>query len=301
LQISKTLLIVAVRITLQLRVSFPSRKHRDLSFQLANYHGIVLMLQLRSNREILKMRKAGEVVWHALQAAQAVIKPGVTTREIDAEVEKVFAAHQAQPLFKGVPGKVPFPAATCISVNEQVVHGIPGNRKLKAGDIVSVDTGCRVEGWCGDSAWTYPVGDISPAMQQLLDVTRRTLEMAIELVGKKQLWSQVAAELASFVESHRFSVVENYCGHGLGREMHEEPQFPNYVNKKLLENDIPLKTGLVMAIEPMVNFGNKATRVLADHWTVVANDGKPSAHFEHTIALTSDGPMILTAAPDSHV
>jgi methionyl aminopeptidase len=255
------------------------------------------MLQLRSTREIQKMRKAGLVVWRALQAAEAVVRPGVTTAEIDAAVEQVFAEHGAQPLFKGVPGKVPFPAATCISVNEQVVHGIPGKRRLHEGDIVSVDTGCRVEGWCGDSAWTYPVGAIGPELQRLLDVTRQTLELAIELVGKKQLWSQVAAELAEFVESHRFSVVENYCGHGLGREMHEDPQFPNYVSKSLLDNDIPLKTGLVMAIEPMVNLGGKATRVLADHWTVAASDGKPSAHFEHTIALTSNGPLILTAPP----
>ena len=257
------------------------------------------MIQLRSPREIKLMRKAGLVVWYALQAAGNSVRPGVSTVDINLEVEQVFAQYRAEALFKGVPGKVPFPAATCVSVNEQVVHGIPGNRKLREGDIISIDTGCRLNGWCGDSAWTYPVGAISASLQKLLSVTLQTLELAIELVGKKQYWSQVAQELEDYVHSHGFSVVENYCGHGLGKEMHEEPQFPNYCSRKLRENDIPLKTGLVMAIEPMVNMRGKNTRILSDHWTVATADGSPSAHFEHTIALTAEGPLILTAPPQA--
>lgn len=243
------------------------------------------------------MRRAGIVVWKALQEAGTAVRPGVTTAELDAIVEGVFQTHEAQPLFKGVPGKVPFPAATCISVNEQVVHGIPGKRKLREGDIVSVDTGCRIAGWCGDSAWTYPVGQVSPQVQKLMDVTLQSLELAIEIVGKRQRWSQVAEEISSFIRSYGYSVVESMSGHGVGRELHEEPQYPNYINPKIKEQDVVLRTGLVIAIEPMVNLGKKETRVLSDHWTIVAADGKPSAHFEHTVALTSDGPVRLTAAP----
>lgn len=255
------------------------------------------MIQLRSEREIKLMRRSGLVVWKALQAAGECVGPGVTTAEIDEVVERVFQEHGAEPLFKGVPGTVPFPAATCVSVNEQVVHGIPSRRKLREGDIVSIDTGCRIDGWCGDSAWTFPVGRISPQHQKLLDVTLQSLEIAIEAVGRKQRWSQVAQEIADFVRSHGFSVVETMSGHGVGRELHEEPQYPNYVNAKIKEQDVPLRTGLVFAIEPMVNLGKKETRVLPDHWTIVASDGKPSAHFEHTVALTKDGPLRLTAAP----
>lgn len=243
------------------------------------------------------MRRSGLVVWKALQAAGEAVRPGVTTAEIDAAVERVFQEHDAEPLFKGVPGKVPFPAATCVSVNEQVVHGIPGRRKLREGDIVSIDTGCRIDGWCGDSAWTYPVGTISPQVRKLLDVTLQSLELAIEIVGKRQYWSEVAAEIASYIRSHGYSVVETMSGHGVGRELHEEPQYHNYVDTKSKERDVLLRTGLVIAIEPMVNLGKKETRVLPDHWTIVAADGKPSAHFEHTVALTKDGPIRLTAAP----
>lgn len=243
------------------------------------------------------MRRAGLVVWKALQEAEKVVRPGVTTSEIDMVIERVFDAHGAKSLFKGVAGDVPFPASTCISVNEQVVHGIPNRRKLREGDIVSVDTGCRLNGWCGDSAWTYPVGRIGAPLQKLLDVTKGSLDLAIDLVGKKQRWSEVAREIQNYVHSHGCSVVENYCGHGLGRELHEEPQYPNYVSDKLLEDDVVLRTGLVFAIEPMINLGKKETRVLGDKWTVSASDGRPSAHFEHTIALTPDGPWILTAPP----
>ena len=256
------------------------------------------MLQLRSTREIQLMRKAGLVVWEAHQAAARLIQPGMTTAEIDAAVEAVFVRHRAVPLFKGVPGKVPFPAATCVSVNEEVVHGIPGPRILRNGDIVSVDTGCQVEGWCGDSAYTHPAGSISAEKQRLLDVTRGTLALALRLLGEKSRWSEIAAEMERFVRAAGFSVVEKLTGHGVGRTMHELPEVPNFFSRELLKNDFVIRPGLVIAVEPMVNVGTKEVRCLSDHWTLVTTDGKPSAHFEHTIAVTSNGPIALTGPPD---
>lgn len=256
------------------------------------------MLNLRSPREIALMREAGLVVWHAHQLAAALVKPGVTTREIDAVIENYFAERGAIPLFKGVPGKVPFPAVTCISVNEEVVHGIPGPRKLVEGDIVSIDTGCKLAGWCGDAAVTRPVGRISAEKQRLLDVTKGTLELAIEMMKIKSRWSDVAAEMEKYVRDHGFYVVETFVGHGIGREMHEEPQVPNFRSKQLLRSgDFELRPGLVIAVEPMVNVGTQKVKGLSDHWTQVTKDGKPSAHFEHTIAMTKDGPVALTAGP----
>ncbi len=254
---------------------------------------------LRSPREIEMMRRAGLVVWQAHQLIGSMIRPGVTTGEIDAAVEQFFAEHGAIPLFKGVPGRVPFPAVTCISINEEVVHGIPGPRKLKEGDIVSIDTGCKLDGWCGDAAATYPVGQVSPEAQRLLDVTKGTLDLAIRLMGEKTFWSEVAAEMEKYVRAHKFSVVEAFVGHGIGREMHEDPQVPNFVSHQLRRNgDFRLLPGLVIAVEPMVNMGTKRVRTMPDHWTQVTSDSKPSAHFEHTIAVTENGPYVLTAGPE---
>lgn len=254
-------------------------------------------LVLRSAREIRLMRRAGLVVWEAHQAAAQLIRPGVTTGEIDAAIEEVFRKHGAVPLFKGVPGVTPFPAVACISVNEEVVHGIPGDRQLVEGDVVSVDTGCRLDGWCGDAAVTHPVGAISPIKQKLLDVTRRALELAIELLPQKKRWSEVAAEMANLVRSEGLTVVEDFVGHGIGRSMHEHPKVPNYASAETRESDFDLRPGLVLAIEPMVNVGVKEVRCLADHWTQVTADGEPSAHFEHTVALTRDGVRVLTGPP----
>jgi methionyl aminopeptidase len=256
----------------------------------------------KSARELSLMRNAGLLVWHAHQIAAALVAPGVTTGEIDDAIERFFAQHGATPLFKGVPGKGPFPAVTCISVNEEVVHGIPGPRKLREGDVVSIDTGCRLNGWCGDAALTHAVGHVSPESQKLLDCTRGVLFLAIDLMGKKSRWSDVAREMETFVHDHGFSVVENFVGHGIGREMHEDPQVPNFVSKQLRKSgDFTLKPGLVIAIEPMVNIGAKEVKVLADHWTQVTKDGKYSAHFEHTVAVTADGPLVLTAGPDGEL
>ena len=244
------------------------------------------------------MRKAGLVVWEAHQIAAAMVRPGITTGEIDAAVEKLFVERNAIPLFKGVPGKVPFPAVTCISVNEEVVHGIPGPRVLKSGDVVSIDTGCKVDGWCGDSAYTHPVGDVDPEALRLLAVTKGTLDLAIELMKTKTKWSDVAKEMDTYVKDAGFFVVENFVGHGIGREMHEDPQVPNFCSNHFRRSgDFDLRPGLVIAVEPMVNIGTKKVKGMPDHWTQSAIDGKASAHFEHTIAITADGPRPLTIAP----
>ena len=260
--------------------------------------GVVI---LRSNREIEQMRKAGLLVWQAHQQLieQDLLRPGVTTAELDAAIEAFFVANRAIPLFKGVPGVVPYPATTCISINEEVVHGITGERKLKEGDIVSIDTGCNIGGWCGDAAVTRPVGKVSKRDNQLLEVTRDVLHLAIELLGECDRWSQVAEQMERFVKKHRFAVVEDLVGHGIGRTMHESPQVPNYVDREFKRHhDFELKPGLVIAIEPMVNVGTKGVKCLDDHWTIVTKDGLPSAHFEHTVAITTDGPVALTSGPN---
>ena len=256
------------------------------------------MVNLRSPREIALMRRAGLVVWGAHQKVAPLVRPGVTTGELDAAIEAFFAEHGAVPLFKGVPGKVPFPAVSCISVNDEVVHGIPGRRVLVSGDVVSIDTGCSVGGWCGDSAVTHPVGEVAPQAQRLLDCTSGALALAIDLMAKRSRWSDVATEMATFVRDHGFSVVENFVGHGIGRGMHEDPQVPNFCTPLFRKNhDFELEPGLVIAVEPMVNMGSKKVRALPDHWTQATVDGLPSAHFEHTIAMTEGGPLVLTAAP----
>ena len=256
------------------------------------------MKTLRSPREIALMRKAGLVVWGAHQVAAPLVRPGVTTGEIDRAVEQFFLEHDAIPLFKGVPGKIPFPAVTCMSVNDEVVHGIPGPRVLQEGDVVSIDTGCRLNGWCGDAAITHPVGQVEPRVAQLLEITSGVLKLAIELMGQKNLWSEVASEMETYVKDAGFSVVESFVGHGIGREMHEEPQVPNFVSNSLRRSgDFRLEPGLVIAVEPMVNIGTKKVKALADHWTQATQDGQYSAHFEHTIAMTEEGPYLLTGPP----
>ncbi|MFM8633884.1 MAG: type I methionyl aminopeptidase [Planctomycetia bacterium] len=255
-------------------------------------------MHLRSVREIAAMRRAGLLVWGAHQLAASMVRPGITTGDIDTAVEGYFVRRGAVPLFKGVPGKTPFPAVCCMSVNDEVVHGIPGRRVLREGDIVSIDTGCSFGGWCGDSAVTYPVGTISPSVQRLLDCTSGVLALAIQLMGVRNRWSDVASEMAAYVRDHGFSVVENFVGHGIGRKMHEDPQVPNFCTPAFRRNhDFELEPGLVIAVEPMVNMGSKKVRPLPDHWTQSTVDGKPSAHFEHTVAITEAGPVVLTAAP----
>lgn len=240
------------------------------------------------------MREAGKLVAEAHRIAAEMTRPGVTTREIDLAVEELFTRESATPLFKGFPGEVPFPAVTCISVNEQVVHGIPGDYVLKDGDIVSIDTGCRLGGWCGDAAWTYAVGEINDEKRRLMDAGRELLAIAIRAFGTCGKWSQVARQMMKSAREAKFSLVEQFVGHGIGKEMHEPPQVPNYTNASVKDSDFTLKPGLVLAIEPMLNAGTHDVRILPDKWTVVTADGRPSVHFEHTVALTPEGPLLLT-------
>ncbi|GHT47885.1 methionine aminopeptidase [Planctomycetales bacterium] len=259
---------------------------------------------LKSAIEIDKMRKAGLIVWHALHIAERIVRPGITTGEVNDRIEQFYADQKVIPVFKGVPGKVPFPAANCISVNEEVVHGIPGKRVLVEGDIVGIDTGCKVldagsqdKGWCGDSARTFAIGKIDAKKQKLLDVTQRILDIAIEEIPKQTYWSQVAKKMENHAFRNQFSVITALVGHGIGREMHEAPQVPNYVSQEVLRSDFKLVPGLVLAVEPMINAGAEKVRTIGDHWTIVTKDRQPSAHFEHTLAITGNGVRILTGPP----
>jgi methionyl aminopeptidase len=257
------------------------------------------MQYLKTDKEIALMRKAGLLLWQTHQVAAELVRPGVTTGEIDAAIEKFIVEHDATPLFKGVPGPVPFPASACISVNEQVVHGIPGPRRLQEGDVVSIDIGVKLNGWCSDAAVTRAVGKIDSRAQQLLDVTEGALRLALELIPKKRSWSQVAREMEDYVKQAKFSVIEGLVGHGIGRELWESPQVPNYYTREYEKlGDFEFKPGLVIAVEPMVNMGTKKVKMLSDHWTIITQDNLPSAHFEHTVAITNKGPQVLTAGPD---
>jgi methionyl aminopeptidase len=260
------------------------------------------VIKLKSPREIELMRAAGRVVASALDCVRKMAVPGVTTAEMNQAVEEILRSHAATPLFLGYPssikGKAPFPAVLCASVNEQIVHGIPNRRPLREGDIVSLDTGCRLGGWCGDAAVTVAIGNLRPEIQKLLDVTSETLDLAIRAMGRCSHWSQVASLMERFVKSQGFFVIEKFVGHGIGQAMHEEPQVPNFVNASLRKHDIKLEPGVVLAIEPMVAMGTKEVRTLGDGWTVETKDRRPSAHFEHTVAMTQNGPRILTNLED---
>src|SRR4051812_40456643 len=251
--------------------------------------------ELKSARELALMRDAGKLVARALKICYDLAKPGVRTIEIDQAVEKFYAAHNATPLFKGYPGRTPFPAVTCLSINEQVVHGIPGQRVLKDGDLLKVDTACRLNGWCADRAITLPIGDGSPEKARLLKVGEETLKIAIDLLGKRKWWTEVASAMQKHVEQAGFSVVTAYVGHGIGRTMHENPQVPNYVDRETRKADFRLEPGLTLAVEPMVNMRRGEVDVLGDNWTVVTRDRMPSVHVEHTLAVISQGVMVVTA------
>jgi methionyl aminopeptidase len=256
------------------------------------------VIKLKSPREIGMMRVAGRVVAKALDQVRKMAVPGVTTADMDHVVASVFREHDATPLFLGYPssvkGKAPFPAVICASINEQVVHGIPNRRPLREGDIVSIDTGCRVNGWCGDAAVTLAIGAVRPEIQKLLDVTSETLALSIRAMGRCQTWLEVASLMERYVKSQGLYVVEKFVGHGIGQTMHEEPQIPNFVSKALRQHEIKLEPGIVLAIEPMVSLGTKEVRTLDDGWTVETKDRRASAHFEHTVAMTPEGPRVLT-------
>ena len=246
---------------------------------------------LKTGREIDLMREAGQIAADALAWAGRNSVPGRTTAELDAGVEKIIRDRGAVPEFKGYHG---FPASICASVNDEIVHGIPSSRELRPGDVISIDVGTRFHGFVGDTACTFAVGEIDPAATRLLDATREALEAAIAAARVGGRLSDIARAVQTLAEGQGYSLVRDYAGHGVGRQMHEEPQVPNYVDENLLRNDVVLEPGLVIAIEPMLCTGSGKTRVAADRWTVLTSDGGLAAHFEHSIAFTGDGVEILT-------
>jgi len=259
--------------------------------------------ELKSAREIALMREAGKLVAAAHRMCRTMAVPGTRTIEIDQAVEALFASHGATPLFKGYAGggKVPFPASTCISINEEVVHGIPSNRQIREGDLVKIDTACKLNGWCADAAATLMIGEVTPEKRRLVEVGEQVLRVAMVEMGRKRWWSEVAREMQRVAESAGFSVVHQYVGHGIGRTMHENPQVPNFVSKEMKKHDFKLEEGLVLAVEPMVNMRKADTDVKRDHWTVVTRDGLPSVHVEHTLAITREGVYVVTADEETIV
>jgi methionyl aminopeptidase len=256
------------------------------------------MAVLKSPREIELMRAAGRVVHQVLQEVRAAVKPGVTTAELADIADGIIGASGGEALFKGVRSpktKFPFPSAICASVNDEVVHGIPGRRVLQEGDVVSIDCGVRMKGYCGDSATTIPVGKIDAESQRLLEITEAALELAISEMAPGRRWCEIAGKMQAVVESAGFSVVREFVGHGIGQDMHEEPKVPNYADSRQRKVDFTLEPGLVLAVEPMVNMGSSDVRVGdASGWPQVTNDGRWSAHFEHTVAVTASGVDVLT-------
>ncbi len=246
------------------------------------------MIILKSKEEIEHLWESNQIVAHILSDLKKMVQPGITTLELDAYAETKIRQQGGIPAFKGYRD---FPATLCISINEQVVHGIPGSRMLKEGDIVSLDLGVLLKGFYGDAAITIPVGKISEEAARLLDVTEKALYKGIEQAKTGNRLYDMSYAIQSLVEGNGFSVVREFVGHGVGRDLHEEPQIPNFGQPN---RGVQLKRGMVLALEPMVNMGTWKVRVESDGWTAVTADGRLSAHFEHTIAITEDGPDILS-------
>lgn len=251
------------------------------------------MIIKKTPQDIEAMTKAGELSARALRIAGAAVAPGVSTLELDRIAEEVIRQGGGIPAFKGYGG---FPGSICASVNEQIVHGIPAEGiVLQEGDIISIDTGATVAGWVGDNAWTFPVGKISSQKQRLLDVTEECMWAGIDAARAGNHLGDIGHAVQQIAEAAGYGVVREYVGHGIGRTMHEEPNVPNYGRK---HTGVLLEPGMVLAIEPMINMGTRKTKQMPDGWLVVTRDGKPSAHFEKTVAITEDGPRILTIEPD---
>ncbi|HHP50895.1 MAG TPA: type I methionyl aminopeptidase [Moorella mulderi] len=246
------------------------------------------MIILKTREEIKKMRVAGRIVAGVLELMGRHIRPGITTAELDQRAEEFIKKHGAQPAFKGYRG---YPSTICASINEEVVHGIPGLRRLKEGDIISTDVGVVKDGFYGDAAYTFPVGEVDEIKKNLLQVTLEALYEGIKKAVVGNRLSDISHAIQTHVESRGFSVVRDYVGHGIGAHLHEDPQVPNFGPPGFGPR---LRPGMVLAIEPMVNVGTHEVVTKEDGWTVVTKDGKPSAHFEHTVAITEEGPQILT-------
>ncbi len=256
-----------------------------------------MAIRLKTKEEIAKMRAAGRVVHEVLQQCRSICQPGTTTQQIDDQAYQIFSAKGARGLFKNYPtyrDGEGFPSNLCISVNEVVVHGIADGRVIQDGDIVGIDCGVELDGWCGDSATTVMVGSVKSEITRLCEATQHVLELAIENIQPGRKWSQIAGLMQSYAEQAGLSVVRDFVGHGIGQRMHEDPKVPNFVSPDLRRNDIELREGMVLAIEPMCNLGNKDVMTLADGWTVRTVDGLPSAHYEHTVAVTANGAEVLT-------
>ncbi len=252
------------------------------------------MIVLRSESEIDRMRAANELVSRVLAALESAVAPGMSTADLDAMAERLVREGGAEPAFKGYRG---YPATLCASINDEVVHGIPSTaRVLRDGDIISLDMGVKMGGYFGDSAVTVAVGQVPARTQELLRVTRESLDKAIAQVRVGARLSDVGHAVQAWVEAHGFSIVREFVGHGIGEQLHEEPQIPNYGQPG---RGPKLAAGMVLAIEPMVAMGKPDTRVLADKWTAVTKDGSLAAHFEHTVAVTAAGPLVLTARPSA--
>jgi methionyl aminopeptidase len=254
------------------------------------------MIVLKTSADLEKMRRSGLLVYRVLRELEEMIHEGISTQDLENTAEKMIREAGARPAFKGYwveAAKAKYPYVLCTSVNEEIVHGMPSPRRiLKPGDIVSIDTGLELGGYYGDAAITVPVGEVTPQVRRLLEVTREALELAIDKARPGNRLFDVCGAVQRHVESNGFSVVREYVGHGIGTQLHEEPQIPNYVDRKA-ENP-RLKPGMVLAIEPMVNAGGPDSRVLKDRWTAVTKDGSCSAHFEHCVAVTNNGPWVLT-------
>lgn len=246
------------------------------------------MIILKNNDEIALMRKAGRIVAETLLLLEEKIKPGITTAELDKVAEEFITKHGAKPSFKGLYG---FPSSLCISVNEQVVHGIPGNYKIKDGDIVSVDCGAFIDGFHGDAARTFPIGEVTNDAKKLIDVTKESFFRGIKHAKEGNRLGNISHEIQNYIEAAGFSVVRDFVGHGIGRKLHEDPDVPNFGREG---KGAKLLNGMVLAIEPMVNMGSWKLKTLSNGWTVVTADSKLSAHYENTVAILPDGPEILT-------
>ena len=249
-------------------------------------------INIKSDKELEIMREAGRINAETLDAVKKAIASGVSTAELNEVAEAVQRKYGVYSPFKNYAGPYPYPASICTSINEELVHGIPGKRKLKPGDIISVDCGTVYEGFVGDSAFTAGVGEISPLAQKLMDITRQALDIAVSLMVAGNHVGDIGAAVQQFVESHGFYITRTYTGHGVGREMHEGPQVPNY---GVAGTGLALRKGMTIALEPMVLVGTQHTKVKADEWTVASRDGSLTAHFEHSVAVTENGPLILTA------
>lgn len=245
-------------------------------------------IPIKNDREIEKMRIAGKAASTILEKIAAVIRPGITTKEVDEAAATFMAEESCRSAFLGYRG---FPGNICISLNEEVVHGIGGSRRIQYGDIVKIDCGVIKDGWVGDTATTVPVGVIDPTIQRLLDVTEEALSIAIRFAEGGRRLGDLCSAIEDEIVAHGYSVVREFVGHGVGRKLHEEPQVPNYGRAG---SGPKLKPGMTLAIEPMVNMGTSSVRVLGDDWTVVTKDGKPSAHFEHTVLVTKGEAEVLT-------